>query len=69
MKVFPSAEGLAQSQLRDLVFALPEGMSVGPSLTASSGGCTEADLEAEGPESAGKKPLLLRNWRLKVKFY
>jgi hypothetical protein len=26
-------------------------MSAGPSVTASSGGCAEADLEAEAPES------------------
>lgn len=47
-----NAMGIAQSQVRDLVLALPEGMSAGLSLTASSGGCTEADLEAETPESA-----------------
>ncbi len=44
--------GLAQSQVRDLVLALPEGMTAGPSLTASSGGCSEAHVEAEAPESA-----------------
>lgn len=43
--------GLAQSQVRDLVLALPEGMTAGPSLTASSGGCSEAEVEAETPES------------------
>ncbi len=48
--VFP--EGLAQSQVRNLVAALPAGMTAGPSLTASSGGCSEADVEAETPESA-----------------
>lgn len=43
--------GKAQSQVRDLALALPEGMTAGPSLTASSG-CSEADVEAETPESA-----------------
>ena len=47
-----SVAGLAQSQIRDVVVALPEGMTAGPSLTAHSGGCSEADVEAETPESA-----------------
>jgi hypothetical protein len=44
--------GLAQSQVRDLAVVLPEGMTAGPSLTAGAGGCSEADVEAETPESA-----------------
>ncbi len=47
-----SRKGKAQSQVRDLALVLPEGMTAGPSLTASSGGCSEADVEAETPESA-----------------
>jgi hypothetical protein len=48
---FANPKGISQSQVRDLVLALPEGMTAGPSLTASSGGCSEADVEAETPES------------------
>lgn len=48
---FANPNGISQSQVRDLVLALPEGMTAGPSLTASSGGCSEADVEAETPES------------------
>lgn len=44
--------GIAQSQVRGLVLALPKEVTAGPSLTASSGGCSEADVEAETPESA-----------------
>ena len=41
--------GIAESQLRDLTFALPGGMTVDPSLASASGSCSEADLEAETP--------------------
>lgn len=44
-------KGRAQSQVRDLAIAFPMGMTAGPSLTASSGGCSEADVEAETPDS------------------
>lgn len=46
-----SPKGKAQSQVRDLALVLSEGMTAGPSLTASSGGCSEAEVEAETPES------------------
>jgi hypothetical protein len=45
--------GIAQSQVRDLVVALSGGLSPGPSLASAKGSCSEADLEAEAPESAG----------------
>jgi hypothetical protein len=44
--------GLAESQVRDLVVALPGGTTAGPSLASASGSCAEADLEAEAPASA-----------------
>jgi hypothetical protein len=42
--------GLAQSQLRDLVFVLPGGMEIDPSAAGGLGVCTEAELEEEAPE-------------------
>jgi hypothetical protein len=44
--------GIAQSQVRDLILALPGGMTVDPSLASASGSCSEADVEAETPDSA-----------------
>lgn len=42
--------GLARSQIREALFALPEGMGAGSALT-SGDSCTEAELEAETPEA------------------
>lgn len=41
--------GIAESQVRDLILALPGGMTVDPSLASASGSCSEAGLEAETP--------------------
>jgi hypothetical protein len=46
-----SVMGFAQSDIRDVVVALPQGMAAGASLTANSG-CSEAGVEAETPDSA-----------------
>jgi hypothetical protein len=46
-------DSIAQSQVRDLLVALSGGLVLGPSLASAKGSCSEADLEAEAPESAG----------------
>lgn len=46
-----SPDGLAESQLRDLIIALPEGMSVDPSAGAAEV-CTASELHEEAPEAA-----------------
>lgn len=48
--VYPA--GIAQSQLRDLVLTLPEGMAIDSSAVAGLGICAESDFEDEGPEDA-----------------
>jgi len=42
-----SAEGLAQSQLKDTSVVLPEGLTINPSAGVGLGGCTPADYERE----------------------
>jgi hypothetical protein len=46
-----SAEGAAQSQLKDTTVTLPEGLTINPSAGVGLGGCTVADYEAETIES------------------
>jgi hypothetical protein len=46
-----SANGVAQSQLKDTTVALPEGLTINPSSGVGLGGCTSADYEAETLES------------------
>ena len=47
-----SPEGLAQSQVRDLVLALPEAITLNPALAVELESCSEADLEEETLEPA-----------------
>ncbi|HET8861993.1 MAG TPA: hypothetical protein VFM94_01935 [Solirubrobacterales bacterium] len=42
-----SASGVAHSQIRHALLALPPGMAAAPTLGSGSGGCSEADLEDE----------------------
>ncbi len=46
-----SANGVAQSQLKDTTVTLPEGLTINPSSGRGLGGCTTADYEAESLES------------------
>lgn len=46
-----SANGAAQSQLKDTTVTLPEGLTINPSSGVGLGGCTTADYEAETVES------------------
>jgi len=51
-----SAEGLAQSQLKETVVTLPEGLTINPSAGVGLGGCTPADYAREtvnSPAGAG----------------
>jgi hypothetical protein len=45
-------EGLSQSELRDTVVALPEGLTINPSAGVGLGGCSEAQYESETVDSA-----------------
>ena len=45
-------EGLAQSQVRDLVLALPEAITLNPAFAVELESCTEADLQEETLEPA-----------------
>lgn len=45
-------DGYAQSDFKETVVTLPEGMTANPSLAAGLQGCTEAQLESETPTSA-----------------
>jgi hypothetical protein len=47
-----SAEGVAQSQLKNTVVTLPEGFTINPSAGVGLGGCSEADYARETLESA-----------------
>lgn len=44
--------GIAQSQIRDLVLALPEGMTINPKATNGLEYCSEAELDSEAPDSS-----------------
>jgi hypothetical protein len=46
-----SGEGIAQSQLKDVVVKLPEGLTINPSAGVGLGGCTRADYARETLES------------------
>jgi hypothetical protein len=45
-------EGLSQSELKDTVVALPEGLTINPSAGVGLGGCSEAQYESETVDSA-----------------
>ncbi len=45
-------EGLSQSELKDTVVTLPEGLTINPSAGVGLGGCTEAALASETMDSA-----------------
>jgi hypothetical protein len=47
-----SSTGLADSDIKKVVVALPEGMSVNPALAEGLGACSEADLAREAVNSA-----------------
>jgi hypothetical protein len=47
-----SANGLAQSRIRDIVLALPEGTTAGPAPVDDNGGCSEAAFAAETLEDS-----------------
>src|ERR1019366_2886920 len=47
-----SAEGTAQSQLKNTVVTLPEGFTINPSAGVGLGGCTPADYARETVNSA-----------------
>ncbi len=44
--------GFAQSDIKETIVTLPEGMTANPSLAAGLQGCSEAQLESETPSSA-----------------
>ena len=46
-----SAEGLAQSQLKNVSVVLPEGLTINPSAGVGLGGCSEADFARESVSS------------------
>lgn len=51
-----SADGLAQSRIRDIVLALPEGTTAGRAFVNDNGACSEAAFAAETLEDSGGCP-------------